>query len=118
MLEIADKFPNPQKYRTAAQKFRLPFWDYYRPRGHKASFPGIRLGQGRTSFDYDFSIPQILAVEKVMLRTTPKDELTISDNPLNFFAFPKTGGIPESDWEIMSLNVNKNCQLLQISSPN
>ena len=108
MLEIAENFPNPQKYRDAAQRFRLPYWDYYRPRGNKADFPGVRLGKGRTSFNYDFSIPQIFTLEQVIVRTPEKDELELRDNPMNFFKFPATGSIPEDEWQILGLDVSKN----------
>lgn len=108
MAEIAEEFPQSQrpKYRAAVKKFRLPYWDYYRPRGHgKTTFPGVKFGGGKTSFDWDFSIPQIFTLEKVMIRTPENDELHLADNPLNWFSFPKTGSIPEDEWSILGVDV-------------
>ncbi|KAH6664723.1 hypothetical protein B0J14DRAFT_706472 [Halenospora varia] len=105
MTLIAEKFPNPQKYRAAAQKFRLPYWDYYRARGDQGvTLPGVKFDNGTTSFKYDFRIPNILTAEKVMVRTPAKDALEPFDNPLVFFNFPKAGSIPEAQWKNMYLD--------------
>lgn len=107
MTLIAEKFPNPQKYRAAAQKFRLPYWDYYRARGDQGvTLPGVKFDNGTTSFKYDFRIPNILTAEKVMVRTPAKDALEPFDNPLVFFNFPKAGSIPEAQWKNMYLDVS------------
>src|SRR5437762_13479326 len=98
MKEIIEDFPETSraKYQAAAQKFRLPYWDYYRPRGStkagssRTFFPGITLGDGTTSSDYDFSIPKIFLEEKVMCRTPQKnDGLEPIVNPLLSFKYPK-----------------------------
>ena len=102
MLDIAEQFPgaNKQTYRDAAKEFRLPYWDYYRPRGKTATFPGV-VDKGTTSFKYDFSVPQIFTVDKIMLKTPTKNQLTLSSNPLHLFNFPETGGIPVNEWKII-----------------
>ncbi|KAF4627308.1 hypothetical protein G7Y89_g10846 [Cudoniella acicularis] len=107
MTLIAETFPiqQKQKYRDAAQKFRFPYWDYYRPRGDKGvTLPGVKTDIGTTSFKYDFRIPNILTTPKVMIRTTAKDALELLDNPLLLFDFPKSGSIPEAQWQAMSLD--------------
>ena len=103
MTDLAETFPeaNKQTYRDAAKKFRLPYWDYYRPRGKTATFPGV-VNNGTTSFKYDFSVPQIFTVGKIMLKTPEKNQLTSQDNPLHLFSFPKVGSIPANQWTIVS----------------
>ena len=44
MVEIAKTFADSKKYLNAAQDFRLPFWDFYRPRSYDTTFPGVTLG--------------------------------------------------------------------------
>ena len=58
MTEIVESFTEPFKsqYREAALRFRLPYWDYYRPRGYDATFPGVRK-EGETYFEIDFAVP-------------------------------------------------------------
>jgi tyrosinase len=100
MLDMANQFGSQaDRYRQAAQKFRLPYFDYYRPRSHTTTtFPGITDGQ-TTSFPYDFSLPQIFTLEKVMLMKPGATELSLEDNPLNYFTFPTSGMIPTSEWD-------------------
>jgi tyrosinase len=114
MLKIAETFPDEskQRYRDAVPKFRLPYWDYFRPRAKReTSFPGIKLPFGKTSFPYDFSIPQIFTMPKIMIRTPKEDKLEPYDNPLFNFAFPK-GAIPDGDWKV--LNNERRVSLLSI----
>lgn len=105
MTDIAERFPEQSKakYRAAVKDFRLPYFDYYRPRSRKTTrMPGITLpGGNRTSFDYDFSIPQIFTVESVMVRRTSDDTLHPIENPLNRFIFPKSGGFSAQDWTLV-----------------
>lgn len=91
MVDIAGRFPaaNQQMYKDAAQRFRLPYFDYYRPRGTSSSSVG-----------YDFSIPQIFVVEHIMLRTPDNNDLVLQPNPLHLFNFPKTGSIPQTEWDL------------------
>jgi tyrosinase len=112
MVEIAKRFPDADKpvQLAAVQNFRLPYWDYYRPRDYATSFPGIVTHNGLTSFPYDFSAPQVLTLEKlIVVEPIVKRDSTIAkitksiDNPLRSFYFPiaidstvKT--VTESDW--------------------
>lgn len=102
MAEIADRFPDQFKprYKAALKEFRFPYWDYYRPRAKGTTpMPGITGPGGTTTFDYDFSVPQIFVVEQVMVRRYDKnDELHPIPNPLRKFSFPKTGGLTTDDW--------------------
>lgn len=63
-----------------------------------------------TKFPYDFGIPQILMLEKVMMRL-PNGKVKFEYNPLRTFWFPNNEEIPESHWESMGMTVS----LLRIS---
>ncbi|GME33151.1 Tyrosinase [Neofusicoccum parvum] len=100
MQEIAADFTDP-KYRTAARTFRLPYWDYFRPRERKdTGLTGFRAGK-QTSFPYDFGLPAVLRSKKLMVyrpktnETKPVD----MDNPLMAFNFPKTDGLTSTEWK-------------------
>src|SRR5947207_2181972 len=106
MTEIVESYPEhaKPKYRAALKEFRLPYWDYYRPRNKRTTkFSGVKPG-GTTTFDYDFAIPQIFTVERVMVARTSDDKLESIENPLNRFVFPTTGGLTDgfdgSDWSL------------------
>ena len=119
MVEVAKRFPEADRpaQLAAVQKFRLPFWDYYRPRDYATSFPGIVTRKGLTSFPYDFSAPQVLTLEKlivvepVLKRDSAIAKITKAiDNPLRSFYFPiatdstvKT--ISDGDWNGLDRNV-------------
>lgn len=102
MIDIAERFPpgSRARYKEAATKFRFPYWDYFRPRGRNSEFPTIRDEKNPKAFDFDYSIPAALTIEKLMIRTTEKDELTLIDNPLRFSRFPKENPakIDDGDW--------------------
>jgi tyrosinase len=100
-------------YVDAAAKFRLPYWDYHRPRDYNAHFPGVfrkstgEFRQGSTYFPYDFCVPQILTLDKVKVKMYPDDELKEIDNPLSRFSFPN-GSLSDNDWKIAGYNDPKN----------
>lgn len=100
MVEIAGKYDQPhrQRYLDAAKSFRLPYLDYFRPRGGNVSFPGISRGS-KTSFPYDFRLPDIFNEQKVALKLPPHDNLqTGIDNPLYTYKFtPQSGQLPQRD---------------------
>ena len=107
MLAIAQRFKEPDTYVQAVRDFRLPFWDYLRPRGGNTRFPGVKDDEyGTTGYGWDFSIPYILEVEKVMVympfdKSKPEKseaELQEMDNPLFKFSFPKSDGINDTEW--------------------
>ncbi|KAL1639607.1 hypothetical protein SLS58_007807 [Diplodia intermedia] len=106
MEQLAAQFDDP-KYRIAAKKFRLPYWDYFHPREQKTTvFPGIGPG-GKTSFPYDFRLPSVLKEPQLMVyrpkTQEPNDETYAvpMDNPLKTFVFPTKGSIPPSEWALM-----------------
>lgn len=158
MLELAKTYTDSERYLKAASEFRLPYWDYFRPRNFDTVFPGVTLGQdtetgefvslndvyfsdpksdkpGKTSkltdvsmkvkveskdgkekwhnvdmlnstkYPYDFGIPQVFLLEKLMMRIAPHDTLKLVHNPLRTFWFPTNNELPESDWDFEDLGV-------------
>ncbi|KAK8118433.1 uncharacterized protein PG998_003059 [Apiospora kogelbergensis] len=85
------------KYTKAADDFRYPFWDYFRPRGDHVTFPGV-IHKGNTSFRYDYSCPVAFTSEKIRITTYPDDQPKIIDNPLHHYNFEE-GFIPEKTFE-------------------
>jgi len=113
MLKIAGLFPHSMKHIEAAKSFRLPYWDYFQPRGGSARFPGVtNLNTGATSFGYDFSIPFVLEVEKVMVyvpkglfqdtENVGENVLQPIANPLFRYRFPETDSIPKFEWDALA----------------
>ena len=105
MVEIANEYDVPHKgrYRAAADRFRLPFWDYFRPRGGPVTFPGV-IDNALTSYPYDYSAPILLTESKIMVRQVPDDELVLKSNPLCQFKFGS--GLLKADWETKNQNVS------------
>ncbi|KAI9894687.1 MAG: hypothetical protein M1814_002043 [Vezdaea aestivalis] len=99
IMDIVEEFPASAKpkYKAAARLFRLPYWDYYRPRATGAKFPGIKGTGSTTGFDYDFYVPRAITLKKVMIRTPQEDKLELKENPLRFTQFPK-GVLTDNDW--------------------
>lgn len=87
---------NRERYHQAALEFRMPYWDYYRPRGPRVNFPGV-IKKGMTSFAYDYSCPIAFTVENINVRTAPDDKWTPMSNPLHHWEFEKDF-VPEKDW--------------------
>ena len=115
MYEIALKFSPAYKYIKAVMDFRLPYWDYFRPRDFRIEFPGINgrrdkhgnldpKDPGFTSYPYDFGVPQILTLEKVIVQL-PGGRSKLEENPLRTYWFPLGEVIPEKQWAAMQLNV-------------
>jgi tyrosinase len=104
MMEHANKYNEPHRteYRKAVYDFRLPYWDYHRPRGGKVEFPGVILDGKRTSYKYNFCVPLIFTAPTVVVLDEP-DNLprTLERNPLNFHAFDATAGQlnEENEWK-------------------
>ena len=94
------------RYQAAARAFRLPYWDYFRPRDVDARFPGIKLEGLRTSYEYDFRMPDILNVKDVMIRMPPDDHLKIQSNPLYSFKFSERLNL-DKDWARARLSVSQ-----------
>ncbi|KAK8054725.1 Tyrosinase, partial [Apiospora phragmitis] len=99
MVELARQWnttENREKYHQAALEFRMPYWDYYRPRGPRVNFPGI-IKNGMTSFAYDYSCPIAFTVDKINVRAAPDDKWMAMGNPLHHWDFEKDF-VPEKDW--------------------
>ena len=105
-VEIADSYDEQYKgrYQKAALRFRLPFWDYYRPRGGEVKFPGI-INNGLTSYPYDYSCPKVFTTEFIMIKRAPDDKLVPIKNPLYDFSFPSGGLLEKRDWDSLSTDV-------------
>ncbi|KAH7178750.1 common central domain of tyrosinase-domain-containing protein [Fusarium sp. MPI-SDFR-AT-0072] len=102
-LEVSEE--DKQKYKAAAKKFRLPYWDYYRPRGGPVTFPGVVNGTTTTS-PYDFHAPRIFTEKRVMVKRLPDNKLVDMPNPFFQFEFDKSGS-GRIDWKYSKLNMEK-----------
>ena len=98
MVELADKYKGSEKtkYQAAAKKFRLPYWDYFRPRGAQVKFPGI-INNGVTTYKYDFSLPKIFTEETIMIKKWDVPLPFPMKNPFRSYTFP-AGGIRKEEW--------------------
>ena len=105
MLGIVNRdFRNSEVYQKAVLRFRLPYWDPFRPRGGQVNFPGIGPG-GMVSFPYDFKLPEILNVANVtVLESETSTKLTSISNPLYQFAFPPSGSVSTQEWDWLHQN--------------
>jgi tyrosinase len=97
MLEIAGKFKDTKRWTDAAKHFRLPYWDYYRPRGRRSSFPG-----GTAS--YDFSVPKTITEPNIMLfrpgATADEEKVRKrTKNPLYSYEFPQDNFMKQQ-WDL------------------
>ena len=107
MVDIAQRYVDPSvraEYRDAVAQFRLPYWDYYRPRGGPVTFPGI-VDKGTTSFPYDYSLPRIFTEKSVSARFPPNNELkSLRRNPFHFHPFDDKES-SRIEWEIFAPDV-------------
>ncbi|OJD40032.1 tyrosinase [Diplodia corticola] len=110
MEHIASQFTDP-KYRDAARRFRLPYWDYLHARAARTTtFPGVFAGR-KTSFGYDFGLPLALREAKLMVHrpagvdAASEARLVAIDNPLRSFAFPQTNGVAADEWQVLEQQV-------------
>ena len=96
----------------AVQKFRLPYYDYFRPRDYETTFPGVTTKRtvdrqrnipGFDSFPFDFAVPQIFTLERVIVQEPINGQLRKSyiQNPLRSFWFPLENGMTAKDWEAL-----------------
>lgn len=112
MVDIAKTYnePHRSRYTAACKEFRLPYFDYFRPRGGRVEFPGVVAGR-TTSFPYDFRLPDIFNVQKVTILTAPDDVADPNfDNPLYAYKFSDaTGRLPRRDEDSIVSAVN-NCK--------
>ncbi|KAF5681684.1 tyrosinase precursor (monophenol monooxygenase) [Fusarium circinatum] len=101
--EVSDE--DKQKYKAAAKKFRLPYWDYFRPRGGPVTFPGVVDGTTTTA-PYDFHAPRIFTEKRVMVKRLPDNKLIKMPNPFFQFEFDKSGS-ERIDWRYSKLDLNR-----------
>ena len=94
MVEIADKFADKKRWLNAVSRFRLPFWDYFQPRGNGVVFSG-------TSFAYDFALPSIFTTPEVRVLRPKKDDWEKVQNPLYTFLFPDAAAV-EIPWNVLA----------------
>ena len=110
MIEVSGRYNEPLKtrFRDAAINFRLPYFDYFRPRRGPGRyvFPGVISG-GQTVYDYDFSAPAIFTTPSVTVRYFPDGKpRQLSRNPLHHYAFQvKSGQLSTAEWDTISRDV-------------
>jgi tyrosinase len=99
MIQVVEKDFKDEKYFDAVRRWRLPYWDYYRPRGGPVSWGSVGR-DNRTSFDYDCGIPDVFTFPFLKIRTTLKGDTAPFANPLLKFKFPaeEDGGLDTNDW--------------------
>jgi tyrosinase len=111
MVDVAYKYNEPLKtrFRDAAINFRLPYWDYFRPRKGPGNFtfPGV-ISSGQTAYDYDFSAPAIFTTPTVTVRYYPDGKpRLLQRNPLHHYAFQaRSGQLKPEEWKTISTNVS------------
>lgn len=117
--DIAADFSDP-RYKKAAEKVRLPYWDYFKPREKKqTNFPGVPNGDGTTSYHYDFRMPDVMCADVVFVYRPNKKDPTLEKvlvkmprNPLQGYIFPGgDGNIPVKDWDNLDENDKRNKQV-------
>jgi len=116
MLEIAGKFKDTKRWTEAAKKFRLPYWDYYRPRGGKSTFPGVVRDGGTTTANYDFSVPKTLTEPNIMVfrpGATAEDEKIRkrTKNPLYSYEFPQDNFMKQQ-WDLFDRRLIASVRIL------
>lgn len=97
MRKISGLYTDPtvkSRYLAAAQKFRLPYFDYFRPRGPGFSVAELkgftRQDDGTerlTSYAHDFRLPEIFNIKEVTVRLYPDNVPKSVDNPLYAYKF-------------------------------
>lgn len=102
-LSDADK----KTYKDALDNFRLPYYDYYRPRGGKTEFPGV-FANNKTVADYDYHLPLIFTTPQIMAKTLPDNEFVPVVNPFFNYRF-EPSDFSKDEWEnIPKFEVSRN----------
>ena len=110
MLIQADKYDaaNKAKYRAAAERFRLPYFDPIMPR---------YKWDGKNLQDV-WGVPEILRTENVWVRTFDKpEELTTMPNPLYSFVFPTSDEYQKSGRKRLIMDPREYNQQKTIRAP-
>ena len=91
-------------YTTAAKQFRLPHWDYYRPRDYEVTLPGRTAGNKPDTITapYDYRAPQIFTPPEIMVKTLPDNKLVNTANP--FFQFEFGNATDKIEWGSVGLD--------------
>ncbi|KAK3319425.1 hypothetical protein B0H66DRAFT_603970 [Apodospora peruviana] len=89
MYTIAESYTDSavrSRYLEAVQEFRLPYYDYFRPRGGEVTF---NLGGGRSkTFPWDFRLPDVFMEPTLTVRFAPDDKPKDGiPNPLYSYRF-------------------------------
>lgn len=119
MIDIVNLYNEPLKtrFRDAAINFRLPYFDYFRPRAGpgRFTFPGV-ISNGQTAYDYDFSAPAIFTVPSVTVRYYPDGKpRQFARNPLHHYAFrAESGQLSTQEWDTISTDVSAFCPCMQV----
>ncbi|MCJ1400073.1 hypothetical protein MMC11_003276 [Xylographa trunciseda] len=92
-----------QDYVKAAKQFRLPYWDYYRPRDYQVTMPGV-VNNDTTEAPYDYHMPQIFTLQDVMVKTLPDEQLVAMSNPFFQYRFNADDLSPE-EWVDSGIDV-------------
>ena len=76
MVEVANSYDEPHRaeYLSAVTNFRLPYWDYFRPRGGEVTFPGVLDGR-ETTYPFDYSLPRVFTEKDISVFAPPNNEL-------------------------------------------
>ena len=99
MINIVEKDFQDENYFSAIRRWRLPFWDYFRPRGGPVTWEAIGPND-MTDSAYDCGIPDVFTFPSLMIRTSLAGDLIRYPNPLLKFKFPseEDGGLDQNDW--------------------
>jgi tyrosinase len=115
MVQIVNEnFPD-EKYYEAVRQWRLPFWDYFRPRGGAVDYHGVIIPPARSqdplsidwtgilkAFKYDCGVPDIFTIPALMVRTSAEGDLQPTENPFFRFSLKQEGGLESTDFNARS----------------
>ncbi len=99
MIQVVEKDFQDETYYAAVRRWRLPYWDYYRPRGGPVTWRAVGVND-MTNSDYDCGIPEVFTFPMLMIKTSLSGSPVPYPNPLQKFKFPaeKDGGLNSNDW--------------------
>jgi hypothetical protein len=97
MEEIAILYTDPtvkSDYLKELKHFRLPYFDYFRPRGPSFSTTALKdINAANLQFAYDFKLPEIFNRDKVFVWNHPDNARDYIDNPLYAYKFGEKPGL-------------------------
>ena len=98
MVYLASRFKDQARYLAAAARFRLPYWDYFKPRSRVS-------GKGGAD-GWSYEVPWIFSTPTVQVRfpdPNKEGDLVKVQNPLYTFAYPKVAA-STLRWDILDTN--------------